>query len=205
VLTAWLIVLLGSAVSAGPLPPDYRVVLDGDFGRSLSALNGAGRYREAIQLGGRIQRAVDRLPHVSYEIGYAHYQLGELDAAIRNYDAALLREPGLTEALYDRGEVHLQVGRYEAASKDFSGVVEQTPNHWAGHFRMAHLAGLSGDSDGFEGHLMTALQHGFNLDVVTSDPEWIGFSRHSVLRPVLRKIIVLYGDESLLKWIGEGP
>ena len=176
-----------------------------DFGRSLSKLNSAGRYREAIQRGGRIQRAVDRLPQVSYEIGYAHYQLGELDAAIRNYDAALLREPGLTMARYDRGEVHLQAGRHEAAAEDFRVVVSQTPSHWAGHFRMAHLAGLSGDPDRFEEHLMEALQHGFSMDVVTKDPDWIAFANHPRLRPVLRKIIVLYGDEALLKWIGDRP
>ena len=192
-------------MSAGPPLPDYRVVLDDDFGRSLSALNSQGRYREAIQLGGRIQRAVDRLPHVSYEIGYAHYQLGELDAAMRNYDAALLRDPGLTVARYDRGEVHLQAGRHAAAEEDFLVVVKQTPAHWAGHFRMAHLAGLSGDPVDFEEHLMDALQHGFDLRVVMKDPDWVGFSRHAMLRPPLRKIIVLYGDEKLLKWVGDRP
>ena len=204
-LTAWLLVMLGSAVSAGPPPPDYRVVLDEEFGRSLSVLNSAGRYREAIKRGGRIQRAIDRLPQVSYEIGYAHYQLGELDAAIRNYDAALLRDPGLTVARYDRGEVYLQVGRHAAASADFLVVAHETPNHWAGHFRLAHMAGLSGDPDRFEQHLMDALQHGFRLDSVTADPDWNRFSRHVTLRPVLRKIIVLYGDEALLKWIGDRP
>ena len=36
----------------------------------------AGKYREAIQVGGRIQRSVDCFPRVSYEIGYAHHRLG---------------------------------------------------------------------------------------------------------------------------------
>ena len=197
--------MLGSAVSASPLPPDYRVVLDKDFGHQLALLNGQGRYREAIQVGGRIQRAVDRLARVSYEIGYAHYQLGELDAAVRNYDAALLREPGLSAARYDRGEIHLQAGRLTAAEEDFAVVVEQTPNHWAGHFRMAHLAGLSGDPEGFEEHLMLALQNGFELDLIVKDPDWRKFVRNPILQSILRKIIVLYGDEDLLKWVGEKP
>jgi len=200
-----MIFLLGSPALAGPLPPDYRTVLDAEYGRTLSALNSAGRYREAIQVGGRVQRAVDRFPQVSYEIGYAHYQLGELVAAVRNYDAALLREPELTMALYDRGEIHLLEGRKEAAKEDFLVVVEQTPKHWAGHFRLAHLAGLDADPEQFELHLMGALKVGFNLESVVGDPDWVAFTRGPALHSVLRKIIVLYGDDELLKWLGEHP
>ena len=179
-------------------------MLDGDYGRALSALNHSGRYRESIQIGGRIQRAVDRFPRVSYEIGYAHYQLGELQAAVRHYDSALLQDPELTRARSDRGEIHLYAGRVEQAKEDFMAVVEQTPTHWAGYFRMAHLAGLGVDPKAFEHHLMGAIRHGFQLEAVMKDPDWEGFARHSSLRPVLRKIIVLYGDRELREWIGEG-
>ena len=83
-------------------------------------------------------------------------------------------------------------------------VVDQTPNHWAGYFRMAHVAGLTLDTQSFEQYLMRAIQHGFELESVISDPDWERFARHSALRPVLRKIIVLYGNEALREWIGEG-
>ena len=193
-----------SLASAKPALPDYRSVLDQDYGRALSSLNQSGRYRESIQIGGRIQRAVDRFPRVSYEIGYAHYQLGEHQAAVRNYDIALRQDPGLTMARYDRGEIHLHQGRLEQAKVDFMVVVAQTPSHWAGHFRMAHLAGLTLDAQSFEQHLMRSIQYGFELESVMSDPDWERFARHSSLRPVLRKIMVLYGSEAMREWVGEG-
>ena len=196
--------MLTGLAGAGPSLSDYRSVLDVDYGQTLSALNGAGRYRESIQMGGRIQRSVDRFPRVSYEIGYAHYQLGEWDAAVRNYDLAVQQDPQLTVARYDRGEIHLHEGRLGKAEQDFMAVIEQTPTHWAGHFRMAHLAGLASDAKAFEDHIMDAIRHGFQLDAVRGDPDWKEFARHSTLRPVLRKIIVLYGDDELRKWIGEG-
>ena len=203
-MTAWTICLLTGLAGAGPSLPDYRSKLNLDYGQTLAELNGSGRYRESIQMGGRIQRSVDRFPRVSYEIGYAHYQLGELDAAVRNYDTALRQDPELTMARYDRGEIHLLEGRLKRAREDFMAVVTQTPTHWAGHFRMAHIAGLASEAEAFEEHIMSAIQHGFQLASVRTDPDWNAFAQHSTLRPVLRKIIVLYGDDELRKWIGEG-
>ncbi len=197
--------LILSTAWARPEPKDYRSVLNTDLGRTVSMLNSAGKYREAIQIGGRIQRSVDRFPRVSYEIGYAHHRLGELAAAVRNYDAALQRDPELTTALYDRGEIHLQEGRLDAAKADFLLVAEQTPTHWAGHFRLAHLAGLGGDADGFKQHLMNAIEHGFDLETVQPDPDWVSFTRNPKIRPVLRKVIVLYGNDVLLQWLGNQP
>lgn len=190
---------------ARPVPEDYRAVLNADLGRTISMLNGTGKYREAIQIGGRIQRSVDWFPRVSYEIGYAHHRLGELDAAVRNYDAALARDPELTTALYDRGEIHLQQGRLELAKADFSLVAKQNPTHWAGHFRLAHLAGIDGQVDAFEHHLMKAIEHGFDLETVQPDPEWIGFTKKPNIRSVLRKLVILYGNDALMEWLGEQP
>ena len=182
---------------------DYRADLGADLAEQVAGLNRVGRYRDAIKLAGRIQRGVARLAPVSYEAGYAHYRLGELDAAVRQYDAALRRDPTLAMAHYDRGEIHLREGRISEAETDFDAVVRLTPNHWAGHFRLAHLAGLAGDAVLFEEHLMAAIRNGFDLETVTTDPDWIGFTRHTLVRPVLRRIAVLYGSESLRKWVGE--
>ena len=73
----------------------------------------------------------------------------------------------------------------------------KTPTHWAGHFRLAHLAGLAGDADGFKQHLMNAIEHGFDLETVQSDPDWVSFTKNRKIRPVLRKVIVLYGNDVL--------
>jgi tetratricopeptide (TPR) repeat protein len=205
VFTSWLVLLLLNSASGAPELSDYRSSLGQDLAQEVSTLNGLGKYRDAIKLAGRIQRGVAKLAPVSYEAGYAHYRLGELDAAVRQYDAAIRRDPTLAMAFYDRGEIFLTQGQLESAEADFLAVVRLTPDHWAGHFRLAHLAGLAGAADLFEEHLMDALKHGFDLDTVTADPDWRAFTRSVSIRPVLRKVVVLYGSDDLRDWVGEGP
>ena len=52
---------------------------------------------------------------------------------------------------------------------------------------------------------MDALHYGFDLEVVMADPDWNQFVQDPALRPVLRKLIVLYGNDRLTSWIGERP
>ena len=202
---AWLLLFFGPAVWAGPELPDYRVALDEHLAEGVDQLNQVGRYRDAIKLAGRVQRAMGRLSGVSYEAGYAHYQLGEYDMALAHYDTALKHDPECSSAAYDRGEIRLIKGQHDKAGADFQMVVRLKPHHWAGHFRLAHIAGLLGDSTQFEEHLMDALHVGFDLEVVMSDPDWARFIKHPELRPVLRKVIVLYGNDQLAAWVGERP
>ena len=140
---------------------------------------------------------------ISYEAGYAHNQLGEFDVAMRHYDAALKRDPDMVAAHYDRGELHLLRGDLDAASGDFLDVVRLKPAHWGGHFRLAHIAALTLDPVLFERHLMEAVRHGFDLEKVIGDPDWDRFVSHPELRPVLRKLVVLYGNARLNQWVGE--
>ena len=202
---AWLALLFLNSASGAPELSDYRASLGQELAQEVSNLNGSGKYRDAIKLAGRIQRGVAKLAPVSYEAGYAHYRLGELEAAIRQYNNAIRRDPTLAMAYYDRGEIFLTQGQLEAAEADFLAVVRLTPGHWAGHFRLAHLAGLAESADLFEEHLMDALKHGFDLDTVTADPDWRSFTRSASIRPVLRKVVVLYGSDALRDWVGEGP
>ena len=197
--------ILTGFARAEPELVDYRAELGADLAQQVASLNRVGRYRDAIKLAGRIQRGVARLAPVAYEAGYAHYRLGELGAAVLQYDAAIRRDPTLAMAHYDRGEIHLREGRIDLAETDFNTVVQLNPDHWAGHFRLAHLAGLASDATLFEEHLMMAIRHGFDPEVVISDPDWIGFTRHDQVRPVLRRIAVLYGSDSLRQWVGERP
>jgi tetratricopeptide (TPR) repeat protein len=197
----------GSALSATAAPalPDYRVVLGANLAESVAGLNEAGRYREAIKRAGKMQRAVGRLAAVSYEAGYAHYRLGEYEVALRHYDAALAQDPQMSSAAYDRGEIRLITGERDMALVDFQMVVHLRPKHWAGHFRLAHIAGLTGDPIRFEEHLMDALHFGFELEVVMTDPAWGSFVPDDQLRPVLRKVVALYGNAQLSTWVGARP
>tara|TARA_B100000530_G_scaffold333950_1_gene282904 strand:- start:760 stop:1380 length:621 start_codon:yes stop_codon:yes gene_type:complete len=190
---------------AARVPADYRAVLGSDLATEVSLLNQSGRYRDAIKLAGRMRRSVGRLPSVSYEAGYAHYQLGEMEAAVRHYDAAILNDPRLAMAYYDRGEIHLTEGRLIQAQSDFERVVELQPKHWVGHFRLAHMAGLTENATLFETHLMAAISAGFSFNSVLNDPDWKRFTMHAELQHVLRKIIVLYGNDDLLQWLGDHP
>ena len=200
----WLLLFCfsGSAWSR-PALPDYRVSLGNRLATDVARLNQAGRYRDAIKLSGRLVRSVGPLAPVAYEAGYAHYQLGEFGAAIRHYGVALKRDPRLAAAAYDRGEILLLQGDQDAATTDFMRVVRLKPNHWGGHFRLAHVAGLSGDPVLFEKHLMEALRYGFDLEIVMADPDWNRFVTDENMRPVLRKFVVLYGNDRLSSWVGD--
>ena len=79
----------------------------------------------------------------------------------------------------------------------------QDENRGPGERLMAGQAG--GGTGEFLEIFFAGIQHGFDLHVVMKDPDWVGFSQHARLRPTLRKIIVLYGDETLLKWVGDRP
>ena len=190
---------------AAPDLPDYRATLGVRLAGDVDQLNQAGHYRDAIVLAGRVQRATGKLAAVSYEAGYAHYQLGEYAVAIGHYDAALRHDPGLSSAAYDRGEIRLITGDYPMAREDFQRVVRLKAEHWAGHFRLAHIAGIFREPASFEQHLMDAIHHGFDLEVVMADPAWTRFVQDPSLRPVLRKVVVLYGNDRLAAWVGEHP
>jgi len=198
-----LLLMLGGPGWARPALPDYRSTLGERLAAHVEKFNQAGQYREAIKLSGRLSRAVGRLAPVAYETGYAHYQLGEFEAAIRHYGVALKRDPNQAAAAYDRGEIYLIQGNQEQASSDFLRVVRLKPSHWGGHFRLAHLAGLSGDAVMFEKHLMDALRYGFDLEIVMADPDWNRFVVDETMRPVLRKLVVLYGNDRLSSWVGD--
>jgi tetratricopeptide (TPR) repeat protein len=198
-------IVLFPVTNAARVPADYRAVLGADLAKEVSTLNQSGRYRDAIQLAGRMRRSVGRIPSVSYEAGYAHYQLGEIEAAVRHYDAAIQLNPDLAMAYYDRGEIHLTEGRLAQAQMDFERVVELEPKHWVGHFRLAHMAGLAENATLFETHLMAAIGAGFSFNSVLNDPDWKRFTMHAELQHVLRKIIVLYGNDDLLQWLGDRP
>ena len=50
---------------------------------------------------------------------------------------------------------------------------------------------------------MDALRYGFDLELVMADPDWNRFVADEIMRPVLRKVVVLYGNERLTSWVGD--
>ena len=199
-----LVLCLGSAHAVRP-PTDYRASLGVEIAKRVSELNGAGRFEEALALVERFEDAVEPLAPVSYEAGYALNRMGKIEAALVHYSAAIDKDPLLAEARYDRGEIYLSQSRWRDARSDFEVVVRVEPGHWAGHFRMAHLAGVAGDPVAMEKHLTSAIRAGFDLKIMAKDTAWIGFAKDPALAVVLRKVIILYTNESLLRDMGLQP
>lgn len=190
---------------AARAPTDYRTTLGKDVAAQASKLNAQGKFKEVVALVERFEDAVEPLPPLSYEAGYALNRMGQTEAALVHYSAAIAKNPDLASARYDRGEIYLSQSRWREARADFEVVIRVEPGHWAGHFRMAHLAGVAGDPVAMEKHLTDAIRTGFDLSVVTGDSTWRGFAKDPELGAVLRKIIILYTDESLLQQLGLEP
>lgn len=191
--------LVGAPAQAARPPPDYRESLVKGAAAQAEALNAEGRYDDAIDLGRRFQRAVEPAAPVAYEVGYALNRKGDIDAAIRAYSEAIDLDPSLATARYDRGELLMLKGRVAEARQDFEAALKSRPDHWAVHFRLADLAGRDGDPQGLETHLMEALRNGMDPHTLLDDPHWRDWFADPTLGPVLRRVVLLYGDRSLLE------
>lgn len=190
------LLLAGAALAARP-PADYREVVHRSAAAELEALNARGQFEAVRSFGDRFVSRVEPAALVIYEMAYAANRMGEVLPALRLYDRAIALDPELAVAFYDRGELHLLQGDVETATADFEAAARLRPDHWAVHFRLAHLAGRQGQAQAFETHLLDALRHGFGFRTVLSDPDWQAWARDPTLGRVLRRLIVVYSDETL--------
>ena len=180
-------------------PPDYRAAVV-----SAAADEVARRAKErgmdaATLFAAQWERQVGPSAEVSYDLGLAWRLSGDARKARVALDRALELDPLLVAARYDRGEVELAAGDLAAAEADFREVVRLEPRAWPGHFRLADIAGLRGDAAGFEAHLVDALRCGFTVRSAAADPHWRGFLQDPALGPVLRRLVTVYQDESILQ------
>ncbi len=191
--------LLAVAAARAELPPpDYREELGERAAADVAAMAADGDVDGAVRLARRFTREVAPLPAVLYEEGLALYRAGRTDAALRAYDRCLELDPNHAAARYDRGEIRLARGDLDGAREDFAVAAREAPDHWAVHFRLAHLAALDRDPRAFEAHLLDALRHGFDFRTIVDDPQWKAWARDPELGPVLERLIVVYSDEALL-------
>lgn len=101
--------------------------------QSVSALNSraytlATMNRDLDRALADIEQALRMMPgNPSYvdTRGYVHYQMGDLDAALADFQHAL--DGGETFAYYGRGLVHQARGENGAASEDFAAFLERHP------------------------------------------------------------------------------
>lgn len=191
-----LLALLLPALAVRP-PTDFRAVVHQSAAAELEALNAQGDFASVLEHGERFTKRVEPAGLVLYEMAYAANRAGDRDAAMALYDRALAEDDQLAVAFYDRGELHLIADDIDAARADFEAAARLRPDHWAVHFRLAHLAGRLEDPEAFDTHLMAALRHGFDFRTVVQDPDWRRWAAHPELGRVLRRLIVVYSDEAI--------
>jgi len=181
--------------------PDYREALLADVEAEADALIAEARLDEAL---GLVQdfRSIQDDARLAYEEGLILRLMGEPKGAQRLYEEALAADPSLAFAWYDLGELHLLAGRTPEAREAFeqaSALSEDHVNGWAPPFRLAELAGLEGDVVSFDRHLKEAVRRGFRFATVVGDPAWTRFLADEELGEVLRRLMVVYGEEHTLQ------
>lgn len=195
--------LVDAAVAELP-PPDYRDALMGAAADEVARRARAEGLDAAADFAERWSRQVGDDTRLAYELGLASRLAGEPRAALRRLDRAVELDPGFAPARYDRGEILLSVGELDRAEADFREVARLAPDQWAGHFRLADIAGLRADAAAFERHLLDALRHGFSFRDIVGDPRWSRYVADPMLGPVVRRLVVVYQGEEVLEALLRG-
>jgi tetratricopeptide (TPR) repeat protein len=103
-----------------------------------NALLSAGKVKEALEQYQRAARELPDEPGVHYNLGIAHYRLGQLEQARQ----ALLRATGVAEpelrakAFYNLGNVHLDQKRWKDAVNAYRQGLQLRPHHRASKWNL---------------------------------------------------------------------
>lgn len=180
-------------------PPDYRDSLMAAAADEVSRLARQEGLGPATEFAKKWERQIGPDARLAYELGLASRLAREPGDARRWLDRAVALDPTLVAARYDRGEVLLSAEELADAEADFREVVRLAPDQWAGHFRLADMAGRRRDAPAFEAHLLDALRHGFSFRSVVGDRRWHGYLADAELGPILRRLVVVYQDGAVLE------
>jgi tetratricopeptide (TPR) repeat protein len=106
-----------------------------------------GRVDEAETMLARIPDDLAVHPTTLINVGMAHYNRGEADAAKPFLDRAILHFPETAIAYYFRGLVALSLGTVEDAKTDFEKYLELAPEHANAAEAREYLSYLTGASE----------------------------------------------------------
>jgi len=196
-MTSALLLLIGALP-----PPNYEASLleaaevRTDHYLSKNRLKRAKRYIE------NFRQHVGDDARLTYEHGLTLRLLGETEAAKKLLNEAITKDPDLAQAWYDLGEVHLLLDEEQEALLSFqraSELSEEHPNGWAAPFRLAELAGKSGQPAAFESWLEKAILRGFSFEATVRGTEtWGQFLEDPELGDIMKRLITVYENERLL-------
>lgn len=120
--------------------------------RLVSMLLASGRTRQArAELNTLLQQASDQTPYFLTEAILCRVEgkTAEAQAAI---DRFLTRYPGNAPALMIRGSIRFEQQNYDGAIDDLSAAVEQAPNDYRAHYKLAQALERAGQIDVAEKH-----------------------------------------------------
>lgn len=78
-------------------------------------------------------------------------RLGESDAALRDYNQILKREPRHADALFFRGKEYERIGRIDDAIRDFSAVLSLDSSRVKALYARGACRNIQGDFEGANG------------------------------------------------------
>lgn len=102
------------------------------------AYKDAGRYKEALPVIQEAMRYADT-DALRYSLGHVYYLLGELDAALKELDRAIVMNPGHPYAHAERARVYLAQGRLEEAIRAFETDIRLSPNNFFSWYDLGRL------------------------------------------------------------------
>lgn len=97
-----------------------------------------------------VEQAVARMPQSGayrYTLGEIRRAQGQLEVALRCYDAALERDHGLVDAHYQRGNTLLALNRYDQAVRAFRHALELRPNDAEALNNLGNALAAAGEQD----------------------------------------------------------
>ena len=84
-------------------------------------------------------------PDIYNNRGTAHVQLGNLEPAFRDFNAAIERDREFSEAYYNRGTVNVMLESIGQALKDFDTAIELNPKYARAYYKRSLLHGKLGN------------------------------------------------------------
>ena len=136
----------GDPTLPDPLMEEYKGLLESALAylnRGVEAMQG-GIWAEAAALFRRGLELDPENPALGHTLGTALSQMGEIDAAIEQFEDVLRWSPGYARAHFSLGVIHASRGRYREARARFAAAVEHEPDYVQARLGLADIFQMMG-------------------------------------------------------------
>ncbi len=115
-------------------------------------------FEQALSLSNGILTDMDF--DINYYLATAYYRMGNIDEAVRIYDAILKLRPEETDAMYLRGVLYAEQGRADEAKLSFDKCIALDPENYVRLIRIYEILSDNGYQETGLQYLKTALETG---------------------------------------------